>query len=184
MLYVVIYCKPQKKSNLLHLLEGDDLLLGHGGQDGDQDRVTVVEGGDDLLGSLLVVTVGPLGQVQVVLGVTVLQQDGDGTSLFIAIDQLVLGTSDVRDLHVVGRRGHILDLLVSEDIDTGDGALGVTVLTGLGGGDLDQLARETLQHSVATLTKGTGLLRVGEGGTGIGGLERNILGGHYESFVC
>lgn len=183
-IYSQLFKCYRKFRNLLHLLEGDDLLLVHGGQDGDQDGVTLLEGGDDLLGDLVVVTVGLLGQVQIVLGITVLQQDGDGTRIRIQIDQLVLSTSDVRDLHVVGSRGHILDLLVSEDIDTGDGGLGVTVLSGLGGGDLDELAREALQHAVTTLTEGTSLHRVGEGGTGIGGLELMILRSHYESFVC
>lgn len=68
-------------------------------------------------------------------------------------------------------RADILILLTSEDVDTGDVHLSVTVLTGLGGGHIDNLAREALEKNETVLTQGRSLHREGEGSTGSGLVE-------------
>jgi hypothetical protein len=46
-------------------------------------------------------------------------------------------------LEVVGRRDELLHLLAGEDVGGDEVALGVTVLAGLGGGDVNYLRRES-----------------------------------------
>lgn len=92
--------------------------------------------------------------------------------------QGILGAFNVRNIHVVGRRREILELLAGEDIDRDKVDLGVTVLASLGCRHVDDLARAALDHDVAVLPQGRALHRVGEGGTGFTGgilLERMIL---------
>jgi len=79
----------------------------------------------------------------------------------------------------VSRGGEILKLLASEDIDGDQVDLGVTVLTGLRGGHLDDLARAALDDNVTVLTKSGALHRVGSGGAGVGRLESVILVSHF-----
>lgn len=161
--------------HLLGLLDGNNLLLAHGAHDGDHQVLAVVELIDDFLAQLLT-TAGGIGwQVQVVLGVTTLGQHGNGASVVIDIQQLKLNTGDVWDLHVVGRWAHIFVLLVGEDIDSGDTGLGVTVLSGLGDGNIGDLARESLQQTMSTFPQGTSLHREGVGATGIGAFELMVV---------
>ena len=80
--------------------------------------------------------------------------------------QSVLVALDDRDVHVVGRGGQILELLAGEDVDGDKMDLGVTVLAGLGGGHVDNLARAVLDHDVTVLPQGRALH--GEGGRGTG----------------
>lgn len=79
------------------------------------------------------------------------------------------------NVHVVGRGGKILVLLVGEDIGSDKMDLGVTVLAGLGGGHVDNLARATLDHDETVLTQSRALHREGKRRTGIGGLEGGIV---------
>lgn len=76
---------------------------------------------------------------------------------------------------IVGRGGQILNLLVSEDINGDEMALGVTVLAGFGGGDVNNLAGAVLDHNVTVLADGTSLHGEGLGGASIGGLEVNVM---------
>lgn len=72
----------------------------------------------------------------------------------------------------MGSRGDIDLLGTGEDIGTGDVGLGVTVLAGLGGGDLDDLAGEALEednHALLDLTSTDGVRLLGHLA---GGLER------------
>ena len=69
------------------------------------------------------------GQVEVILGVTGVGEQGDGAIIHVDVEELVLGTSDVGNVHVVGGRAHIFVLLTGEDVVTGEIALGVAVLT-------------------------------------------------------
>lgn len=85
--------------------------------------------------------------------------------------ELVLLATDNGDVHVVGGGGEIFELLASEDINGNDVNLGVTVLSGLGGGHLDDLAWATLDNDVTVLPQGRTLHGVGGRGTGIGALE-------------
>jgi hypothetical protein len=66
----------------------------------------------------------------------------------------------------VGRGGEILELLAGEDVDGDKMDLGVTVLAGLGGGHVDNLARAALDNDVTVLPQGRALH--GEGGRGTG----------------
>lgn len=81
--------------------------------------------------------------------------------------QLPFAALDDRDVHVVGRGGEILELLASEDVEGHKMDLGVTVLAGLGGRHVDNLARTALDHDVAVLPQGGTLHREGGRGTGI-----------------
>ena len=89
--------------------------------------------------------------------------------------ELEFATGDVGNIHVVGGRGEIFELLASENINGDEMDLGVTVLAGLGGGHVDNLARAALDNDVTVLPQGRTLHGVGGGGTGIGGLESVAL---------
>lgn len=67
----------------------------------------------------------------------------------------------MRDVHVVGRGGEILQLLAGEDIDGNKMDLGVAVLAGLGGRHVDDLAGAVLDDDVAVLPQGRALHREG-----------------------
>jgi hypothetical protein len=56
------------------------------------------------------------------------------------------------DVTVMGRGGQFFHLLASEDVNTDENALGVTVLAGFGGGNVNDLARAAPDHDVTTLT--------------------------------
>ena len=89
--------------------------------------------------------------------------------------QLVLLAADVGDVHVVGGRAKIFVLLAGEDVEGDEMDLGVTVLAGLGGGHVDNLAGTALDHDETVLSQSRALHGVGERGAGIGRLEGNIV---------
>lgn len=92
-----------------------------------------------------------------------------------ATHKLVLLAADVGDIHVVGGGRQILELLASEDIDGDDVDLGVTVLAGLGGRHVDNLAGAALNDDVTVLTQSRALHGVGGGRASIGGLEGDVV---------
>ena len=75
----------------------------------------------------------------------------------------------------MGGGRQILELLAGEDVNGDQVDLGVTVLAGLGGRHVDDLAGTALDDDVAVLSQGRTLHGVGGGGTGIGGLEGVLL---------
>ena len=75
----------------------------------------------------------------------------------------------------MGGGRQILELLAGEDVNGDQVDLGVTVLAGLGGRHVDNLAGTALDDDVAVLSQGRTLHGVGGGGTGIGGLEGVLL---------
>lgn len=89
--------------------------------------------------------------------------------------KLVLAARDVGDIHVVGGRGQVLELLAGEDVDGDQVNLGVTMLAGLRGGHFDDLARALLDDHVAVLPQGGTLHGEGGGGTGIGAVEGDLM---------
>lgn len=89
--------------------------------------------------------------------------------------KLVLLAGDVGNVHVVGGRGQLLKLLASEDVDGDQVDLGVTVLAGLGGGHVDDLARAVLDDDVTVLAESGTLHGVGGRGTRIGGVEGHLM---------
>lgn len=89
--------------------------------------------------------------------------------------KLVLLAGDVGNVHVVGGGRQLLKLLASEDVDGDQVDLGVTVLAGLGGGHVDDLARAVLDDDVTVLAKSGTLHGVGGRGTRIGGVEGHLM---------
>jgi hypothetical protein len=71
----------------------------------------------------------------------------------------------------VGGGAELLKLLVGEDVDGDQMDLSVAVLSGLGGGHFDDLARAVLDDDETGLPQSRALHGVGSGGTGIGALE-------------
>ena len=89
--------------------------------------------------------------------------------------ELVLLAADIRDVHVVGGRGQILQLLAGEQVNGDQVDLGVTVLAGLGGRHVDDLARAVLNADETVLAQGRALHREGERGAGVGRLEGQLV---------
>ena len=81
--------------------------------------------------------------------------------------EVVLLGLDNGDLHVVGGGAKFFKLLASEDVNTDEMDLGVTVLASLGSRHVDDLARTTLDDDVAVLSEGRALHGEGIGGTSI-----------------
>jgi hypothetical protein len=85
----------------------------------------------------------------------------------------------------VGGGRQIFELLASEDVDSDQVDLGVTVLSRLGGRHVDNLAGTTLDHNVTVLTQSRALHREGSGGTGIGAVEGVlVLLGRLSMLAC
>lgn len=89
--------------------------------------------------------------------------------------KLVLGTLDVGDVHVVGGGAKILKLLAGEDVDSDEMDLSVTVLSGLGGGHVNDLAGAALDNDVTVLAQGRALHGERQRGAGVGGVELDIV---------
>jgi hypothetical protein len=89
--------------------------------------------------------------------------------------ELEFATADVGDIHVVGGRREIFQLLAGEDVDGDQVDLSVTVLASLGGGHFDNLAGTTLDDDVTVLPQGRALHGEGGGGASIGGLEGVLM---------
>ena len=162
------------------------MLLAHGRDDGDEQVLALVEVVVDLLAELT------LGEAHIVLGGAVLGHEVEkpiidvhlrkkGSALApparddASTHELELGTEDVGDIHVVGGRAEIFDLLAGEDVDGDKMNLGVTVLASLGGGHFDDLAGTVLDHDEAVLAESRALHRVGGRGTGVGALEGVLM---------
>lgn len=75
----------------------------------------------------------------------------------------------------MGGGGEILKLLSGEDIGGDKVNLGVTVLSGLGGGHVNDLAGTVLDHNVAVLAQSRALHGVGERSSGISRVESDIV---------
>lgn len=145
------------------VLDGNGGLLAHGSEDGDHEVLALIEVVLDLLTKLA------LGETDVILGVTLRSHERE--EVIIDVDELVLSTGDVGDIHVVGRGRKILELLASEDVNGDKVDLGVTVLAGLRGRHVDNLAGAALDNNVAVLAEGRALHREGGRGASVGGLE-------------
>lgn len=89
--------------------------------------------------------------------------------------KLVLLAGDVGDVHVVGGGREILKLLAGEDVGGDKMNLGVTVLASLGGRHVDDLAGAALDDDVTVLAQSRALHGEGGRGTGIGGVELELV---------
>lgn len=93
----------------------------------------------------------------------------------VVTHELVLSAGDIGDIHVVGGGGQIFEFLAGEDVEGDKVDLGVTVLTGLGGGHVDDLAGTALDNNVSVLAQSGTLHGEGVRGAGIGRLESDIV---------
>ena len=89
--------------------------------------------------------------------------------------KLVFLARDVRDVHVVGGRAKILELLASEDVNCNKMDLGMAVFAGLGCAHFDNLARAALDDDETVLAERRALHRICSGSTGIGALEGMLM---------
>lgn len=75
----------------------------------------------------------------------------------------------------MGGRAKIFELLASEDVESNQVDLGVTVLASLGGRHIDDLAGTTLDDYETVLSQGRALHRIGSRCTGIGRVEGVLM---------
>jgi hypothetical protein len=97
------------------LLVGNCLLLAHGGQNRDGEVLAIVEHGLDLLAEVT------FGDLDVVLGRAIGGHHVEKP--VINVNELVLVTVHVRDVHVVRGRANVLHLLRREDLKLESGRL-------------------------------------------------------------
>ena len=135
-----------------------------------------------------------LGALDVVLHGTVLRHEGKETIVLDVelkkryISHVCLASriyrQSLRAGTPCGRRGErpccgwtgtAPELLAGEDVDGDQVDLGVTVLAGLGGGHVDNLARAVLDDNVTVLAESGTLHGVGGRGTRIGGVEGHLM---------
>lgn len=67
--------------------------------------------------------------------------------------ELVFLATNVGDIHIMGGWTKFFELLAGEDINGNKMDLGVTVLAGLGGGHVDNLAGAVLDHNKTVLAE-------------------------------
>ena len=75
----------------------------------------------------------------------------------------------------MGGWGQLFEFLASEDVDSGQMDLGVTMFTSLGGGHFDDFAGSGLDDNEAVLPQSRTLHRVGGCGAGVGTLEGVLM---------
>src|SRR5215469_448274 len=89
--------------------------------------------------------------------------------------KLEFTAANVGDIHIVGGRAKVFELLAGKDVDGDEVHLGVAVLTRLGGRHFDNLARAVLDDDEAVLPQSRALHRVSGRGASIGALEGVLL---------
>jgi len=154
-------------------------LLTHSSKDNDVGVLLL--GGEELLDLVTNLTIWNLN---IILGLTIIGHQGKET-IVGDIKKLVLLAGDVWNIHVVGGWAQLFELLAGEDIDGDKMDLGVTVLTGLGGGHVDDLARTVLDADESVLSQGRALHWVGSRSSGIGRVEGVLMLGivrHCDDF--
>merc|ERR1711957_416006 len=118
-----------------------------------------------------VVALRMAGQAQVVLGGSVLFEQGKSSVINVCVEDLVFGLLDHGNIQVVTGWAEILILLVGEDVERHNVSLGVPVLASLRCGHLDALARKALDHEMGALPDFTSLHGIRVRCTRITGLE-------------
>ena len=136
---------PLKVNLISNLLVGNDLLNTNSGLDSNTNLVlTISPSITNLLGHVL----RESRKIHIRLLVSPLIHKGKLTIL-PNINNLPLGTVNDGDSSSMRGGDHILKLLTGEDIGGGEVTFGVTVLSGLGDGDVEDLAGLSLDHDVA-----------------------------------
>ena len=143
------------------------MLLVHGSNDGDHEVLAIFK----VVGNL--VTKLALRNLHIILRRAVVRHQVEVA--VVDVDQLVLTTSHVRHVHVVRRWRNVFVLAASEDVNGNQVNLCVSVLAGLRGRHVDDLARTALDHNVTVLAESRALLRVGNRSSGVSGLEVDVL---------
>jgi len=135
----------------------NNLLLSKSSKHGDLKILSSIKIGSDLVSQFT------SGHFEIVLGDSGSWVHKRAVTVSRNIDELVVSSSDVGDIHVVSRRGQIFVLLASEDVDTNHVDFGVSVLTGLGSAHFHNFAWVPLDDNVASLSQSRALLWVGLG---------------------
>lgn len=161
---------------LRSFLVGDTSFFLHGRDNGDNQFLTVVEIGLQLFAHLT------FWGSDVLLHVTVVVHQGQVA--VVDVQQLEFVSLDNRNLHVVGGWRQVLQLLLGEDVDGNQVDLGVTVLTGLGGRHVDNLAWSALDDDETVLSQCRTLHWEGQGGSCICNLEVVFFFSHFVLCVC
>lgn len=144
----------------------------------------------DELGSLLITRNG-LGHFNIILGhtggfiiqvkETIVDTELYNISACICICRLVVSyqgvllAGNVGDIHVVGGWGKIFQLLPGEDVFSDEMDLCVSMLSGLGGRHISDLARTVLDENMSTLPQGRALHGERQRRTRIGRVDGVIL---------
>lgn len=129
------------------LLVSNDLLDSNSRLDSDHNlALTAVPSISDLIGHSL----GESGKVEIRLLVPSFVHESHLT-LLTNVNDLPLALVDNGDGGTVRRGNHIFVLLAGENVGGGEVALGVSVFSGLGDGDVEDFARETLDHHVSNI---------------------------------
>jgi len=149
------------------LLEGNNLLDSNGSLDGAADLVLSLS---PRIADLLRHGFRVWGEVNIGLLVSALVHEGE-LALLSDINNFPFGTVDHGNGGSVGGGYHIFELLASEDINGGEIAFSVAVLSGLGDGNVKDLAWLSLDHDVSSLLDLSSLHGDGGGGTGVGALD-------------
>jgi len=89
--------------------------------------------------------------------------------------ELILLTADVRNVHVVGGRRQVFQLLARENVDSHQVNLGVAMFAGFGGAHVNDLARAVLDDDEAVLAQGRALHWEGERRASIGAVELKLM---------
>jgi len=91
--------------------------------------------------------------------------------VIVLTHELIFLADNVGDIHVVGGGAKIFKLLAGEDVNGNEMDFGVTVLAGLRGAHLNDLAGARLDDHKTILAESRALHRVGGGGASVGALE-------------
>ncbi len=155
-------------------------LLAHAGQAGDEAFLLAgLENFLDFVGDVLQVLL--LGEVHVGLDLTVLVEELEGGVVDVeegVLDSLGDGGVD----HVTGVVGALVHL-GGEDVLALQDDLGGSVLSGLGGGHIGDLAGVALDHDEGADLQSVGVDLFGLGGTGVGVFELLVLARHINYFL-
>jgi len=143
--------------------EADSSLLTHGSDNRNHKLLSVFESAFDLFAEIVV------SQLDILFSGTIGQEHVK--EAVIDVHETVFITGDVGDIHIMGRRGDIFELLAGKDIDGDEVNFCVTVLARLGGGHVNDLAGPALDHDVSVLPESRALHRVGKRGPRTGRLE-------------
>lgn len=151
------------------LLRFNGSLLAHGSED---DHVGILLLGGEKLSDLVANLT--IRHFNIVLSLTIVGHEGE-EAIVRDVKELVFLAGDVGDIHVVGGGAEIFKLLASENVKSDKMDLGVTVLSSLGSGHIDDLARAVLDNNEAVLPQGRALHGIGGRGTGVGRVESVLM---------